>query len=278
MTKNEIYEYLCSLVDGDPGNRIPADVCIDEHDAGQVIFRTPVMRVGSADDPLWEKMKEPGAVGRAYRTPSEWLPGAKSVISFFFPFTDHIVNGNRDRPVLPGTAWMASYRYEERFTQRVCHRMEDFLRQRGIRAYAPYAGDEFQAVCLPGSNPALDPDLSFTSNWSERHAAYICGLGTFSLTRALITEKGMAGRFSSVITDLELPADKRDYTSEFEYCTNCGACAKRCPVHAITPGKGKDQELSYSWLSRIEAEYPGCDCCGKCMVGTLCSRRIPGRG
>ena len=40
----------------------------------------------------------------------------------------------------------------------------------------------------------------YASNWSERHVAYVCGLGTFGC-QGLITSKGLAGRFGSIITD-----------------------------------------------------------------------------
>jgi len=45
------------------------------------------------------------------------------------------------------------------------------------------------------------------SSWSERHAAYAAGLGTFSLNDALITPKGIAHRLGS--------ADYRSYPAPF---------------------------------------------------------------
>lgn len=38
-------------------------------------------------------------------------------------------------------------------------------------------------------------EKTFGSNWSERHAAYVCGLGTFGLSKGLITDKGMGRTF-----------------------------------------------------------------------------------
>jgi len=35
------------------------------------------------------------------------------------------------------------------------------------------------------------------SNWSERHIAYVAGLGTFSLADSFITEKGAANRVAA---------------------------------------------------------------------------------
>ena len=74
----------------------------------------------------------------------------------------------------------------------------------------------------------------FTSSWSERHVAFVCGLGTFGLSKGLITEKGICGRFGSVVTTAELPRTERPYTGIYEYCIQCRACARNCPVGAIS--------------------------------------------
>ena len=78
----------------------------------------------------------------------------------------------------------------------------------------------------------------YASNWSERHVAYVCGLGTFGLSKGLITERGMAGRFGSIVTDAELAPTPRKYSDPFEYCTKCGACQFRCPAKAIDKSRG----------------------------------------
>ena len=85
--------------------------------------------------------------------------------------------------------------------------------------------------------------LSYTSNWSERHVAFVCGLGTFGLSKGLITKKGIAGRFGSIITELTLSPDQREYHCIYEYCSMCGACVKNCPVNAISLDKGKNHAI-----------------------------------
>ena len=76
--------------------------------------------------------------------------------------------------------------------------------------------------------------MNFTSHWSERHVAFVAGLGTFGLSAGLITERGIAMRVGSVVTDLELPPTPRSYGDDpFAWCTRCGACERRCPAHAI---------------------------------------------
>jgi len=71
-----------------------------------------------------------------------------------------------------------------------------------------------QAAGARALAPMVDPDfkvVDMRSNWSERHAAFTAGLGTFSRNRSLITRLGAAGRFGSVITDAELEPTPRPY-------------------------------------------------------------------
>ena len=96
--------------------------------------------------------------------------------------------------------------------------------------------------------PVLDKRFAVINrrrNWSERHVAFIAGLGTFSLSRSLITSLGSAGRFGSVVVDFELTPTQRLYQEIDEYCLKCGACIDRCPPRAISEN-GKDNETLFS--------------------------------
>jgi epoxyqueuosine reductase QueG len=64
----------------------------------------------------------------------------------------------------------------------------DGLRE-SLAALLKKAGEEAVA---PGIDPRFGV-IDKRSNWSERHAAYIAGLGTFGLGRSLITSQGCAG-------------------------------------------------------------------------------------
>jgi len=50
------------------------------------IFDSPLVGIVSADDPLFDQLKDPLVVGENYILPGEWLDGAKSVIAYFCPF------------------------------------------------------------------------------------------------------------------------------------------------------------------------------------------------
>ena len=141
----------------------------------------------------------------------------------------------------------------------------------------------FASVC-PTTSENFRNITPYISNWSERHAAYAAGLGTFGLSKGLITEKGMAGRFGSVITDAEFSPTIRPYSDPFEYCTMCGACMMRCPAGAIDKSKGcalgKDQLICGPYLSgsRLPKHGPNERVrygCGKCQVGVPCENGIP---
>ena len=60
----------------------------------------------------------------------------------------------------------------------------------------------------------------------------------------------MAGRFGSVITDLELPEDNRNYEGIYDYCNNCGVCIKNCPANAISLEEGKDHERCFAFYKK----------------------------
>jgi epoxyqueuosine reductase QueG len=116
------------------------------------------------------------------------------------------------------------------------------------------------------------------SNWSERHVAFVCGLGTFGLSKGLITEKGVAGRFSSIVTDMGLSPSVRPYEGLYDYCIFCGLCARRCPANAISLDTGKAHEPCEAFLNETRALFSPRYGCGKCQSGMPCESRIPAKG
>ena len=262
MSVEELTYALETYIRESSRNYVDEAMALVPSDVGQRLYDTPLVRVGSADDPEWEEMKRPEAVGHLFRTPKEWLPEAVSVVSYFAPFSDFVVEGNKRDAVDVGNGWLYARVEGQAFLTEV-----NRFRERGYRAVAPYVSAGFRYVFEAGTNAEIaDKSLSFTSNWSERHVAYVCGLGTFSLSKGLITERGVSGRFGSVVTDAPLPVTKRRYTGLYDYCSMCGACVRNCPAQAISLEHGKSHHLCCSYFDTLREKYAPRFGCGKCQV------------
>ncbi len=283
MTREKLLEELAGFFASCPDNFIPADKAPTPADAGQRLYEAPIIAIGSADDPMWEELKKPEAVGPLVKTPKEWMPNAKTVICCFAPFTAYVRNGNKmfkkpgDTTFDVGTGWLFGRVEGQAFLHKVNHFLEDVLKADGHEAFSPYASEAFKTVFAAGTVPGIDPSYSYTSNWSERHAAYICGLGTFGLSKGLITAKGVAGRFGSVITDAELPIDVRPYKGLYDYCLMCGKCAQNCPAGAISLNEGKSHPICQNGVNAASKKYAPRYGCGKCQVDVPCETCIPKR-
>ena len=276
MSVEELTSALETYIRESPRNYVDEAMALVPSDVGQRLYDTPLVRVGSADDPEWEEMKRPEAVGHLFRTPKEWLPEAVSVVSYFAPFSDFVVEGNKRDAVDVGNGWLYARVEGQAFLTEVNRFLERWFRERGYRAVAPYASAGFRYVFEAGTNAEIaDKSLSFTSNWSERHVAYVCGLGTFSLSKGLITERGGSGRFGSVVTDAPLPVTKRRYTGLYDYCSMCGACVRNCPAQAISLEHGKSHHLCCSYFDTLREKYALRFGCGKCQVNVPCERENP---
>jgi epoxyqueuosine reductase len=225
------------------------------------LFEKPLVGIASADDPLFIELKKDDAVGSGHLTPGEWCPGAVSVISYFLPFSGEVRISNRG-PEFPSTEWLYGRVEGEALNNEVRKLLVKNISSSGKKAF------------VPGFDPAFRI-INRRSNWSERHVAYIAGLGTFGMSKSLITEKGTAGRIGSVITDAEFEITKRKYLSLYEYCTNCGACIKRCPVQAIDE-HGKNDALCSDYLDEMKLKFVPRYGCGKCQTKTPCESGIPG--
>ena len=227
---------------------------------GMQIYDQPLLGVAGASDPLWEKFREPEVIGPQHLTPKEWLHESKSVISYFLPFTEHIRSSNYLKGQ-PSREWLYG-RYEgEIFNNALRHLIIGVVEAEGGKAMAPALDKRFMVT-------------NHMSNWSERHAAFIAGLGTFGLSYSLITHLGTAGRFGSVIVDLELKPETRPYQEIDEYCIKCGTCMDRCPLQAITED-GKDKECCSQYLRGVlELNKPRYGC-GKCQTAVPCEYRNP---
>lgn len=255
------------------GNYVSAEQALSKELEGLQIYEAPLLGAAAADDPVFDQFRKPEAVGPHHEIPAFWLPGARSVLSFFLPFTMEVKGANVKDAKEPAAEWLHGRIEGQQFLMEVSLYVKAWLEEAGYRAVVPMTEREFWAI-----EPATERNgttYAYTSNWSERHIGFACGLGTFCLSKGLITKSGVAGRFGSVVTDLEVPPSPRDYQDLYGYCTRCGRCALRCPVQAISLESGKDHVRCSKFLDYTKKAYAPRYGCGKCQTGVPCQDGIP---
>jgi len=275
MDKLFLEKTLKDYVQNNPGNFVPKEIALRPDLAEMRIFDEPLFGYASAHDPFFEELKKPGVIGPHFMVPTEWLPGAESVISLFLPFTIEVREANGKDMDWPADAWLHARIEGQAFMNKICAFIISLFEKEGLIALAPMTDSRFS-----GKSPFTQNKGEqgfYTSNWSERHIAYTAGLGTFGLSCGIITKKGMAGRFTSVITSAHFEADKRPYTNVYDYCNRCGLCVKNCPVKAISQEKGKIHSLCSDFLDKTRAKHAPRYGCGKCQVKVPCEFEIPGK-
>lgn len=263
-------------VAGQVANMITPQQALAPPLAGLQIFDAPLLGFGRADDPLFDTFLSPQIIGPHYLTPKQWMPGSVSVVSFFLPFTAAVRHANRQNFSWPALAWLHARIEGQALVTQLARHLCKGLQQRGYTAMIPLLDERFRIDDAPFPG---DRQFRFgnTTNWSERHAAYVCGLGTFSLSRALITRRGTAGRLGSLLTDAPIEPDERPYRTYDAYCTHCGTCIRHCPVGAITLQGGKSNALCGRMVMDTNIAYGDYYGCGKCQVAVPCESAIPGQ-
>ena len=264
-----------------PGNSLHLD-------GGEKAWAAPHVAVARGDDPFFALFKE--TIGPFYWTPEEAFalafpaadpspPSELRVISYTLPQTPITRADQRHEKSLPAERWARSRFYGEQFNCDLRLHLAATLTEAGFPAVAPER--------LPTFDYRQSERFGFASNWSERHTAFIAGLGTFGLSDGLITRWGKAVRFGSVVCRMELPVTPRHYGDDHHaWCLwyakgTCGACARRCPVDAITTAGGHDKEACRRYIREVTAPYAtatygtGATPCGLCQVRIPCEARIP---
>jgi epoxyqueuosine reductase QueG len=258
-----------------PDNRLP--------ELGGPYFDAPLVGFASAADPLFDDYHR--IIGEFHRTPQEAMADAlgagvraATVICWVLPISREARRSNRRESRLPSRAWAETRAYGERGVNVALRKhLVGFLEARGHRAMAPLLAPGWKELATSPVGPA--------STWSERHAAFAAGLGTFSLNDSLITARGTAHRLGSVVTDLAVPPTPRPYAGHRDYCLHargvaCGVCAGRCPVQAVTldgHDKVRCRELVYgAGAEQVKAAFGvPLPSCGLCQTKVPCEDRIP---
>ena len=260
MSPEELVSRSCEYTSTSVGNFIGGRVAISEELAGVRIFEPPIFGFGSPDDLLFEKFTL--VVSEKFIKPRQWLGSAKTVVSFFLPYSQAVRKSNAKDFSWPSVLWLHA-RYEgQMFVLELARYLCGLF---GAKSVIPAVDEKFKTG---------DSNSRFTSNWSERHVAYACGLGTFGMSKGLITEKGICGRFGSIITEQDFPKTSRNYVGVYDYCNSCKNCVTNCPVGAISD-EGKNDLLCSSFLDKTFEKHSPRYACGKCQVGVSCESSIP---
>ena len=254
--------------------------------ANEKAWDEPLIGFSRGDDSIFQVYKQKDNIGPFHWTPLEifnlTFPDISvkaeelSVISWILPHTESIKADLRKQKTIPSEKWIRARLYGEEFNEELRRYVAETLTKAGHPAVVPILSKSFKM----GSSERY----GMASSWSERHAAYAAGLGTFGLCDGLITPKGKAIRCGSVVARIQIPATPRPYTDHHAYCLfystgTCGMCATRCPGGAVT--KSGHDKTACSKQCMVTAEFAKKELglngygCGFCQTGVPCESRIP---
>jgi len=278
--KDQIIDSIRDFVAESPSNKLAG--------TNNFYFDEPLVRFADASDQLFKEYKD--IIGQFHLTPQEAFDlefgegsfKGGTVISVVLPVGEAIRKSNRVKKDYASPQWALLRTFgDEVFINQLVDSTVYYIQQQGFMALSPGRLKSFKVAST---------ETGATSNWSERHIAYVAGQGSFSLNDGFITEKGMAVRLISLVTGAVITPDKKEvkmYNENCLFCSkgSCGACIKRCPVGAITKD-GHDKRKCYAFVYGEEArqravvwggEYKFSSGCGLCQTGVPCEFNIPGK-
>jgi len=280
-TGTDLLEFIRAEVtrflDEEPCNRM-GEAWGDER-----IWEPPLLGVASAADPIFETFRD--KVDSQHWSPAEAFSAggltAKaeelSVVSWVLPKTPLTIKDNSQQKEVSSERWARARFFGETANMTLRSHLTEFLQNAGVEAVAP--------MSLPGWTRLRSERYVYTSNWSERHIAHACGLGTFGVCQGLITPAGKAVRLGSIVLRGQISPTPRPYARYDEYCPfkvnkTCGVCIKRCPSGALSE-HGNNKLLCGDYMDNkvipyVEKHYgfKGYGC-GLCQTGVPCASSIP---
>lgn len=293
---SDVHKFAEESLASSPLNRVPASY------GGGPIYGSPLTGVSAGDDPLFQRLKD--VASPAHLTPAElWighgLPPVDHlrILTVVFPFAGHIHEaGVRNDADMPPEVYCVARNLANPLIESI---MDALARHIAAEGFLAVVGGKSQQFGIFKENEPF----RIHSNWSERHVAFVAGLGTFGLHRGLITEAGCNVRLSSVITNAPLTVTARPSDEPHGDCLHfttgsCGKCIARCPIGAISQeghdkqkclqhGRKVSQEMQTRPLAALlkshhrringtdRLSYPvGC---ALCQFGVPCMERSPAR-
>ncbi len=274
-----ITELITHFVQQSPKNRLGDDMA-------RRAFDPPLVGFSTGSDTIFDECV--AHIGDFYLSPVEIFhkafPGTSlatgdelTVISWVLPQTAETCAEHAEQTKRPSKSWAQVKYHGEAFNDALRNHVAASLNAKGIDAVAPMKADFWSRSEQGPYAPC--------SNWSERHAAYASGLGTFGLSDGLITPRGKAMRTGSVVARITIAPSPRPYRNHHAYCLfyshgTCGKCIDRCPINAISE-KGHDkkrcQQFTEVKMRQFVKETYGIEdsVCGLCQVDIPCMRSIP---
>jgi epoxyqueuosine reductase QueG len=266
-------------VDISPGNRLTAF-------GNTPIFDDVLVGFADGDDEIFQDYKK--IIGDFHLTPREILnnhlrknkqPSRITVITWALRFTKEIRRSFDSETVIASIKGNHATWQGHRFAfDQLSAYMLSVVEALGFQA-VPIA-DFFKFIHSPKGR---------ISNWSERHAAYAAGLGTFGHHAQLITPIGSNVFLGNILTDLPLTPSPRAYKDHLAYCLlhqkgTCGKCIQRCPSGALT-SEGHNKKLCQDYHDKNLFEiaeqmgrkgYIGIDpTCNFCTMKVPCEHMVP---
>ncbi len=229
------------------------------------MFLDPIIGYASSKDPLFLIFAERGWSLH----PKEIYRPGNSVIVHFLPFSHSVVQSNGNGHSI-SEEWIAAYESAILFSAYI---NDSIMKSLGV------LGRLTSLTNLPGDWNEVrgGPD------WSHKLAAYVAGMGDFSIAESFNTESGSCGRFGSVITDYEIEpsktfdgenADRLNSIADsikksflFSGSGNAEVCEDKidlCPAGAIKHD-GIDLQQCRSFCLGLGQAVPSSDVCGKCF-------------
>lgn len=259
--------------------RITAEICdfVKRYSNGLNIstkWGTPLVGFADTSHPYILSLKE--IIGPSHFMPTDVLNDASIIIAYYVPFTRELAKANRTAGRLASPEWALAYEQTNRMFGDLNAYLIKYLENHGYHAAVSKQASTFDQEKL-------------ISNWSQRHFAYAAGLGTFGLNNMLVTKSGCCGRYSTVVTNLDVEPDMplSEELCLFKKDGSCGVCMKNCPMGALSTS-GYERQKCYSLLrenAKIYTEFgssyldetgknansEGSEVCGKCITASPCA-------
>lgn len=226
-------------------------------------WKEPLLGFASCEDETFELLKK--VANPLHLSPYDINKEGKTVIAYFLPFDEEIPESNIEGRIASYN-WAVAYVETNILIQLINDHLIKYLQDKG-----------YKTKKLP-----IEQNMDYeklTSVWSNRHVAYIAGLGKFGINNMLITSKGCCGRLGNVVTSLYIEPTKR---SDTENCLNkagynCIRCIDRC-VNGALKIDGFDRYKCFDMLTengKIHKDVGNAEVCGKCLVDLPCSFKNP---